>query len=679
MAAHASVSRVSGRAGAGEGAQGVGAQGSLSAEARGAQQALALVHVLAEAERVAREARGARAPVAARRVAAQRALAAQARGPVLHAALVHVDTAGSDVGRVEGEADVAHTGRLLAVGLAAGVPTALHHVAGREAGLLGVSDEVVGAVAAVAPVRVGALGVLSAHRRPRQALVDVSASALWRGVYLLVSRLALAQEAALGVDAARVAAAGAAGQALVPVYAFLLVGRHLVSLPALAEVVDALGVGRAVVKRVALHAHDVPLAGLVRVSGVALGALAAVASGAVVAQASDGAGILGALVDVEALNPWVPRVALLAGAVVRPHVVQAQRVQAACRGPGALIQVVASGRELRFADVAELAAAEVAALRVGAVRVGAARVRALVDVLASELGVPGESWRALAVEASGGVDAGGARAAGEVGVEALVHVHASVVCAAGQRLVARLALALEAPGGVVAHRVGAARLVAALVHVVALDGRVARVSVGTDARVAAWHVVALGAEAARVGVLALVDVIAGHGGVAGEPLLALADVVPREVAALGVLHAQRCQRRNLALVDVVTVEAVAFVAREAGAVEAAHGVGAVREHVAWPVLALVLVWHLAALASVAVVAVAQVFQAGAVAAPRHLGMAVIPIRALEIPGELVGTLEALRHSIAQLRQLEQLQHLRGLVHLAAEEAVFQVQHEDLLL
>lgn len=140
MTAHASVARVSGRAGAGEAAERVGAQGALATQARGSQQALALVHVLAEAERVARETRRARAPVAARGVAAQRALAAEARRAVLHAALVHVDTAGSDVGRVEGEADVAHTGRLLAVGLAAGMPTALHHVARREAGLLGVPD-----------------------------------------------------------------------------------------------------------------------------------------------------------------------------------------------------------------------------------------------------------------------------------------------------------------------------------------------------------------------------------------------------------------------------------------------------------------------------------------------------------------------------------------------------------
>lgn len=192
MAAHASVARVSGRAGAGEASERVGAQGALAAQARGSQQAVALVHVLAEAERVARETRRARAPVAARGVAAQRALAAQTRGTVLHAALVHVDTAGSDVGRVEGEADVAHARRLLAVGLAAGVPATLHHVARRETGLLGVSNEMVGAIAAIAPIRVGTFGVLSAHRRSRQALVDVSATTLWRRVNLLVARLALA-------------------------------------------------------------------------------------------------------------------------------------------------------------------------------------------------------------------------------------------------------------------------------------------------------------------------------------------------------------------------------------------------------------------------------------------------------------------------------------------------------
>lgn len=115
-----------------------------------------------------------------------------------------------------------------------------------------------GAVAAVAAVRVGTLGVLAA--RVGQALVDVSAAALRRRVYLLVSGLALTQESTLGVNAGRVATASTAGQALISIDALLLVGRHLVSLFALAEVVDALGVVRAVVVRRALHANDVPLA-----------------------------------------------------------------------------------------------------------------------------------------------------------------------------------------------------------------------------------------------------------------------------------------------------------------------------------------------------------------------------------------------------------------------------------
>lgn len=509
-----------------------------------------------------------------------------------------------------------------------------------------------GAVAAVAAVRVGTLGVLAA--RVGQALVDVSAAALRRRVYLLVSGLALTQESTLGVNAGRVATASTAGQALVSIDALLLVGRHLVSLFALAEVVDTLGVVRAVVVRRALHANDVPLARLVGVAGVTLGALASVAPGTVVAQASDGAGILGTLVHVETLNPWVPRVALLAGAVVRAHVVQADRVQAARSWPRALVQVVASSRQLGLADVSQLAATEVAALRVGAVRVGAAGVRTLVDVLAGDLGVSGEAGRTLAVEAAGRVNARGSGAAGEVRIQALVHVHAAVVGAARQRLVSRLALAFEAARQVVAHRVGTARVVSALVDVVTLDRGVSSKSVGADALVATRHVVALGVQAACVRVLALVDVVAGHSGVAGEASLALADVVSRQVAALCVLHTQGGQSRDLALVDVVAVEAVPLVAGKTGTVEAAHGVGAVGEHVARPVLALVLVWHFAALASVAIVTVAQVVQAGAVRTTGHLGMAVIPVCALEVPGQFVRALEALGHAIAQLRQLEQL-------------------------
>lgn len=197
-----------------------------------------------------------------------------------------------------------------------------------------------------------------------------------------------------------------------------------------------------------------------------------------------------------------------------------------------------------------------------------------------------------------------------------------------------------------AHRVGAARVVAALVHVVALDRGVAGEPVGADARVASRHVAALRVQAARVRVLALVNVVAGDGGVPGESPLALADVVARQVATLGVLHAQGSQRRNLALVDVVAVEAVSLVTGEAGAVEAAHGVRTVGKHVARPILALVLVWHLTTLASVAVVAVTQVVKAGTVCTPGHLGMAVIPVRALEVSGQFVRALKALGCAIA---------------------------------
>lgn len=57
VTAHTSVARVTRRAGAGEASQGVSAQRALSAEPAGPEQSVALVDVLAEAERVARESR----------------------------------------------------------------------------------------------------------------------------------------------------------------------------------------------------------------------------------------------------------------------------------------------------------------------------------------------------------------------------------------------------------------------------------------------------------------------------------------------------------------------------------------------------------------------------------------------------------------------------------------------
>lgn len=292
VAADPSVARVSRWAGTGEAAQGVGTERSLSAEAAGSQKSLALVHVFAEAERVAREPGRARAAVAARRVGADGPLAAKARRAVVHVALVHIDAPSANVGWIEGEAHIAHTGRLLAVGLTCGVSTTLHGVAGGHAGFFGVSNEVVRAEAAIGPVVIDALGVGAARRRTHHAFVDVSASALRRRMDFFVARFALAEETALGVDAAGVPSARAPGKTFVSIDTLLLVWRHLVSFPALAEVVDALRIGCTVVVSGALHPDDVSFAGLVGVSSVPLGTLAPVASWTVVTYASDGTRIL---------------------------------------------------------------------------------------------------------------------------------------------------------------------------------------------------------------------------------------------------------------------------------------------------------------------------------------------------------------------------------------------------
>lgn len=292
VAADPSVARVARRTRAGEAAQGVGAESPLSAETTGSQQALALVDVFAEPERVARESGRAGAAVAARRVGADGPLAAQARRTVVHVALVHVDAPSANVGRVEGEAHVAHAGRFLAVGLTRGVPTALHGIAGGDAGLFGVSDEMVRAEAAIGTVVVDALGVGAARGRTHHTLVDVSASALGRRMNFFVARFALAEERALRVNAAGVPTARAPGKTFVSIDTLLLVRRHLVSFPALTEVVDALRVGCTVVVSGALHSDDVSFAGLVGVSGVPFGTLASVASWTVVADASDSTRIL---------------------------------------------------------------------------------------------------------------------------------------------------------------------------------------------------------------------------------------------------------------------------------------------------------------------------------------------------------------------------------------------------
>lgn len=53
------------------------------------------------------------------------------------------------------------------------------------------------------------------------------------------------------------------------------------------------------------------------------------------------------------------------------------------------------------------------------------------------------------------------------------------------------------------------------------------------------------------------------------------------------------------------------------------------------------------------------------------------IGALEFVGQLVRASEALRHSVAQTTDFEELKELGRLVHLAAEETVLQVEDEDL--
>lgn len=670
VAAYPAVAGVAGRTGTAETTERVGTKSSLTAKPAGTQQTLAFVDVFAETKRVPSEARGTGAAVAARCVGADCPLTAEARRAVVHVALVDIDATSPDVRWIECEAHVTYAGSFFPVGLANGVPTALHRVTGRDASFLGVSDQMVGTVASVAAVAVHAFGVLAARRNTHGAFVHVSTSALRRGMYLLVTCLALTKKTSFRVDTASVPSACASRKAFVSVDAFLLVRGHLVAFPALAEAADALGVGRAVVVSETLHPDDISFAGLVGITGVPLGTFAAVATRTVVTETSDGARILGALVHVETLNPWVSRVAFFAAAVVRSHVVEAESVEPASCGPRAFVQVLTTGGQVRIADVPQFASAEVASFRVRTICVGSTRMRALVDVLTGHFRVPGKAGRTLAVEESGSIHAGRLRTAGEVGVQALVHVHATFLEPARQGSVAGLALAVVASRRIVADRVGPAGVVSAFVHIVAFSVSVSRVSRGAVARVASRNVLTLCVGPARQRILAFVDIVAGDCGVSCEALFALADVVSRQVAALGVLHTQGSQRRNFAFVDVVTIEAVALVARKTGTVEAAHGVGAVRKHVARSVLALVLVWHLAAFAAVAVVAVTQVVQAGTVTTPRHLWMAVISIRALEVPGQLVGALEALRCAVAELRQLEELEHLRGLVHLAAEEAVF---------
>lgn len=124
-----------------------------------------------------------------------------------------------------------------------------------------------------------------------------------------------------------------------------------------------------------------------------------------------------------------------------------------------------------------------------------------------------------------------------------------------------------------------------------------------------------------------------------------------------------------------------------GAIVAAHGVGAVREHITGPVFALVLVGHVARLAPKAVVAVTQAVETHAVdtlhriglAASVHAHAAPVALVAFEGRSHLVRAQITLRLAVAQARQLKQLQEVLRFVHLTSKVAVLEIEQEYLLL
>jgi hypothetical protein len=94
--------------------------------------------------------------------------------------------------------------------------------------------------------------------------------------------------------------------------------------------------------------------------------------------------------------------------------------------------------------------------------------------------------------------------------------------------------------------------------------------------------------------------------------LALADVLSGQVAAFGVLHTFPGQLGDLALVNILTVVPIPFIAREAGAVVRPNVVCTVGKHIAWSVFALIVIRHTATFASPTIVAVALGVQTGTI-------------------------------------------------------------------
>jgi hypothetical protein len=119
----------------------------------------------------------------------------------------------------------------------------------------------------------------------------------------------------------------------------------------------------------------------------------------------------------------------------------------------------------------------------------------------------------------------------------------------------------------------------------------------------------------------------------------------RQVTAFGVLYASTGDRRILAFVDILAVKTVAGVSWKTRAREAAQRVGAVGEHVARPVLAFVLVWHLTRTSTVSVVTMAKGVETRAVLTGRSF-FSLAVVRALEFSSQFIGPFVTVLFAIA---------------------------------
>lgn len=127
------------------------------------------------------------------------------------------------------------------------------------------------------------------------------------------------------------------------------------------------------------------------------------------------------------------------------------------------------------------------------------------------------------------------------------------------------------------------------VDVAATVVRIALVAQATSARMIAERIEAVGVDAAGSVAGAFVNVRAQNFSIAMKAFVALTFPVARLVAAPSVGHALRRIRRIEAFVDVVAMQPIAVIAVPAAALETADRVVACREHIAWPIIAFVLV------------------------------------------------------------------------------------------